>query len=37
VAGQGGPQRLDRPGVTTLREVRHRLEWQLHRAYSTKV
>ena len=37
VAGQGGPQRLDRPGVTAFREVRHRLEWQLHRAYSTKV
>jgi hypothetical protein len=36
VRGQGGSQRLDRPGVTSFREVRHRFERQLHRAYSTK-
>jgi hypothetical protein len=37
VRGEGGPQRLDRSGVTSFREVRDRLERQLHRAYSTKV
>jgi hypothetical protein len=37
VHGKGGPQGLDRLGVTSFREVRHRLERQLHRAYSTKV
>ena len=37
VRGESGPQRLDRPGVTSFREVRDRLERQLHRAYSTKV
>jgi hypothetical protein len=35
--GKSGPQRPDRPGITSFREVRHRLERQLHRAYSTKV
>jgi hypothetical protein len=37
VRGEGGPQRLDRASVTSFREVRDRLERQLHRAYSTKL
>jgi hypothetical protein len=37
VGGERRKQRLDRPGVTSFREVRHRLERQLHRTYSTKV
>ena len=37
VRSQRGPQHIDRAGVTSFREVRHRFEWQLHRAYSTKV